>query len=240
MRMPNAIILGCSHAAGAEIWLEPGNGICHPIMQVEYGARHSYPVSLAEMMGYEPINHAISGGSNDAMFRVMLDLVDDLSKDDIVIACWTGYDRGEVWHEEHGYWIPINYGNGISHARVGNPVLKQGINIGPLIKDHDIYESYGQQWIMFEGHDRRGRNNKIKNILAANQLAQDRGIRIINIDSFQAVIDFVWPNSIFRPVGNTDFCNFAMDHKFARAPGGHFLRPAHRAYARYVHEHIFW
>jgi len=238
--MPNAIILGCSHAAGAEIWLEPGNNIRHPVVQNEYGARHSYPVVLAEMLGYTPANHAISGGSNDAMFRVLLDLVDDLNKGDIVIACWTGYDRGEVWHDDHKYWIPINYGNGISYSRIGNPVLKQGINVGKLINDHESYEAYGRQWIMFEGHEHRGRINKIKNILALNHLAQSRDIQVINLESFQAVIDFAWSDDIFRPVGNVDFCNFAMERNFARAPGGHFLRPAHRAYAQYIKEHIFW
>ena len=238
--MPNAIILGCSHAAGAELHLGPGNNIKHPVMQTEYGAKNSYPVILAEMMSYDPINHAISGGSNDAMFRVLLDLIDDLHGNDIIIACWTGYDRGEVWHEEHQYWIPINYGDGISHARVGNPVLKQGVNIGPLIIDHQRYEDYGRQWIVFEGHEHRGRANKIKNILAVNSLAHSHGLRVINIESFQAVIDFAWTDNIFRPVGNEDFCNFAMARRFARAPGGHFLKPAHCAYAQYIHKHIFW
>jgi hypothetical protein len=238
--MNKAIILGCSHATGAEIWSEPNNNIQHPVMQVEYGAKNSYPVLLADALGYESINHAISGGSNDAMFRVLLEQIDGLTDQDIVIACWTGCDRGEVWHEEHQYWIPINYGDGISHARVGNPVLQQGINIGPLIKDRERYERYGREWIMFEGHDHRGRINKIKNILALNKLALDRSISVINIDSFQAVIDFNWHDNIFRPVGNVDFCNFAMDRNFARAPGGHFLRPAHVAYAQYIREHIFW
>lgn len=238
--MNKALILGCSHAAGAEMHLEPSNNIRHPIMQTEYGAKNSYPVLLATMLGYEPVNNAISGGSNDAMFRVLLEQIGDLNSDDIVIACWTGYDRGEVWHEEHQYWIPINYGNGISHARVGNPVLRQGVNIGPLILNHEMYEAYGKQWITFEGHEQRGRINKIKNILGLNRLAQDRSIRVINVDSFQAVIDFSWNDNVFRPVGNVDFCNFAMERNFARAPGGHFLRPAHVAYARYIREHIFW
>ena len=238
--MNKAIILGCSHAAGAEMFLEPNNNIQHPVMQTEYGAKNSYPVLLAHALGYTPVNHSISGGSNDAMFRVLLEQIDNLGDKDIIIACWTGCDRGEVWHEEHQYWIPINYGNGISHARVGNPVLHQGINIGPLIKNHERYEQYGREWIMFEGYDYRGRINKIKNILALNKLAQDRSIQVINVDSFQAVIDFIWPDNVFRPVGNVDFCNFSMGKKFAHAPGGHFYRPAHVAYAQYIREHIFW
>ena len=70
--MPTALILGCSHAAGAQMHLEPGFDTkdYSPVQETEYGALYSYPVLLAEMLGYTAHNHAVSGGSNDAMFRI--------------------------------------------------------------------------------------------------------------------------------------------------------------------------
>jgi hypothetical protein len=70
--MKRAIILGCSHAAGTEMY----NGIAC-----------SYPVKIAEQLGYVPENYAIAGGSNDAMFRIYEEHRTRLDSSDIVIAC---------------------------------------------------------------------------------------------------------------------------------------------------------
>ena len=62
-----ALILGCSHAAGAEMHKEPGLTVNNP---QEFGYLNSYPVLIAKQLGYIPLNYAISGGSNDAMFSL--------------------------------------------------------------------------------------------------------------------------------------------------------------------------
>ena len=238
------LILGCSHANGAEMHHDPSLNFekLSPVEQVEYDAQNSYPVLLAEMLGYEPLNYSISGGSNDAMTRIVLEQIDSLTDQDIVIACWTGIDRGELWHEEHQYWRPINYTNPYIHQLYPNKFSKAGINIGPLVDRHQDYHEYAKQWLMFEGNYQRGHKNKIKNVLATNYMLNSRNIRTVNLDSFQGIYSetFAWPADVFRPFDKPEdeFCNFAVNRDYKHGPGGHFFRPAHVAYAEYVYDKI--
>ena len=233
------LILGCSHANGANMHLDPDFDIenYNFVEQVEYGARNSYPVLLAEMLGHDPLNYSISGGSNDAMLRIGLEQINTLNSNDVIIACWTGMDRGEVWHEEHQYWRPIHYAHSMIHQIRPNEFSKAGINIETLVARNQEYYEYGKQWLLFEGNYTRGYNNKLKNILALNVVAHSRGIRLINLDSFQAIWDFAWPDVVHRPQKsfNDEFGNFCLDRNYPHEPGGHFFRPAHLAYAEYIY-----
>ena len=207
-------------------------------IEAEYGAKNSYPVKLAELLGYTPHNHAISGGSNDAMFRIFLEQVDNF---DLVIACWTGKDRGELYHTEHKYWIPINVGNSDSFTKTPNDVLLQGRNVLTKVKDHELYENYGKQWLTYEGNEQRAYNNKLKNILALNAIARSKGIKVINLDSFQGIYhQFSWPEEIYFPGDShrDEFCNWCESKKFPTESRGHFFQPAHQKYAEHVFEKI--
>ena len=232
------LILGCSHANGAHMHLDPDAGYTQRnfVRQVEYGAKNSYPVLLAEMLGHYPLNYSISGGSNDAMLRIGLEQINTLSSNDAIIACWTGMDRGEIWHEEHQYWRPINFSH-LTHQVVPNEFSKTGINIGLLVDRGQEYVDYAKQWLLFEGNYARGYNNKLKNMLALNSLAHSRGIKLINLDSFQAIWDFNWPDFVYRPQKsvNDEFCSFAINNNFPHEPDGHFFRPAHLSYAEYIY-----
>ena len=66
--MKQSIILGCSHAAGSEL-----------SDSLEYCVSNSYPSILSDRLGYQPINYAIPGGSNDAMFRIFETKFDKLT-----------------------------------------------------------------------------------------------------------------------------------------------------------------
>ncbi len=242
--MPDALVLGCSHAAGALMHEEPGlvlagePGKDHYQIEAEYGAKNSYPVKLAELLGYTPHNHAISGGSNDAMFRIFLEQADNF---DLVIACWTGKDRGELFHTEHNYWIPINVGNSDSFTKTPNDILLQGRNVLTKVKDHELYENYGKQWLTYEGNEQRAYNNKLKNILALNAIARSKSIKVINLDSFQGIHhQFPWPEDIYRPLPGhrLEFCNFCDTKEFPKEPRGHYFREAHQEYARFVKRKI--
>ena len=225
--MPNALILGCSHAAGALMHKDP-----------EYGAQNSYPVLLANMLGYTPHNHAISGGSNDAMFRIYNELDEHF---DLIIACWTGMNRGEYFHPEHKQWIPINYGEGDSYVRKPNKHLLQGIPVGVEIDDKQIYVDYGKQWLAIEGNQQSGHNNKLKNILALNVYAQSKGTKVINIDSFDGIHEkrirpFAYPTTVYRPLNGpmNEFIGYCTGKGYPAEPRGHFFRPAHLAYAQHI------
>ena len=232
--MPNALILGCSHAAGALMYLDPE---CEED-DAEYGASNSYPVLLANMLGYTPHNHAISGGSNDAMFRIYTEQEQHY---ELIIACWTGRDRGEYFHPTHKQWITLNYGQGDSLLRKPNDVLKQGKEVPGAIEDKEIYEDYGKRWLTIEGNEQRGSNNRMKNILALNLLARARGTKVINLDSFQGQHErrgesFIWPKEVYRPVNGpaNEFINYCTKRNYPSEPRGHYFRPAHLDYAQFI------
>ena len=190
--MKKALILGCSHASGNEIF-HPGQD----------DRDNSYAMHLARMLGYDPINCAITGGSNDAMFRICEQQHHEY---DIVIACWTGCNRSEVWDQGSSAWQPIAPG---------------GMSV--------TAETYRQQWLVNCTDDTTGRLNKLKNILAMNAMC-----KVINIDSFWPV-SFEWPASVKWPV-NKNFWDWSIQQGYPRTERGHFNLDAHLAYAQYVYE----
>ena len=238
--MGRAVILGCSHAAGAEMDDEPGLNWGPGLARWRYGAENSYPVLIAQALGYTPKNHAISGGSNDAMFRIFdsqfnhSDQTDSyttsLTQDDIVIACWTGLDRTEIWHGPDQLWVPLCPGGGRVLVREHDPVILEGRCIPKPVRDEELYQNYRQQWIALAVDTVSARLNKIKNILALNAQAQAHGIRVININSFAPVSNFKWPDTAVWPV-DVDFFSWAADSGYAKTTAGHYYLPAHRAYA---------
>ena len=237
--MKKALILGCSHALGAEMYKQPGWTLEPEYASNDaYGAMNSYPVQLAKKLGYTPFNHAISGGSNDAMYRIFCDELPQLTADDVVIACWTGGNRSEVFYEQENRWLSISHGDTHTLQIQPDRVLLQGRYIPIKIKHHQPFEDYGKQWLVYEGHDQRGQLNKIKNILALNMLAQSQHIPVVNVDSFWPILDYTWPSSIHWPVATKDFMTFCSEQKFPRTDWGHFFLPAHDAFADYILENI--
>jgi hypothetical protein len=239
--MKQALILGCSHALGAEMSLDPELVIpdnwTMPKHWEEYGATNSYPVQIAQALGYTPLNHGISGGSNDAMFRIFCNEVEQLDATDIVIACWTGVARTELFCEYNNRWVTVSHGEAHTLALEANPVILQGVCVPSKIKQHKQYEEYSRQWLLYEGNDHRGRLNKTKNILALNMLAQSQHIPVINIDSFWPVSS-QWPNNMNWPVLHTDFLTFCQERQFLKTDWGHYFFSAHQAFAEYVLKHI--
>jgi hypothetical protein len=172
------------------------------------------------------------------MYRIFCNELGQLTDNDIVIACWTGGNRSEVFYEKENRWLSISHGDTHTLQIQPDPVLLQGRPIPVKIRQHQQFEDYGKQWLVYEGHDQRGQLNKIKNILALNMLAQSQQIPVINIDSFWPILDYVWPSSINWPVQDKDFMTFCGEQKFPRTDWGHFFLPAHSAFADYVLKNI--
>jgi hypothetical protein len=206
--MKNALILGCSHSAGSEMY----RGVSDDF---DYGRNHSYPVVLAELMGYVPNNQSIPGGSNDAMFRIFEERQTKMDSTDIVIACWTGYNRTEVWDDKNNLWCGMAPGK-------------------EDIKSKE-YLDYQQQWVIYNTDGRVGRLNKIKNILSLNTLATEKNIKVINIDSFWPVDNFTWPKFINWPI-DTNFWDWCIQNNYPKTDWGHFFQPAHRAFSEFIIE----
>lgn len=85
------LISGCSHAAGAEI---DGNE------ESRYNRDNSFGAVLARMMGYEPVNIAISGSANSGIARSILRWFDEFydpnEMEVFVVVGWTESSRLEV------------------------------------------------------------------------------------------------------------------------------------------------
>ena len=176
----------------------------------DYGRLHCYPVQIAQELGYDLINLSISGGSNDAMFRLFTEQT--LTPNDIVIACWTGVNRSEIYD-------------------------KQWITIAPGAVPDQVNADYFKHWLLYSGNTQVGMLNKTKNILALNALAHAQGIQVINIDSFWPVTDVTWPNSV-RWAVDTDFMSWCQQYNFPHTAWGHFFKPAHDSFAEHVLQNI--
>ena len=197
-----ALILGCSHAEGSEMGTK------------DYGRANSYPMLLAERQGYVAHNHAIGGGSNDAMFRIF---ESEYKNYNIVIACWTGHNRSEAWNENKQEWI--SFCPGVDFTKL------------------EELSDYVRQWVVHHTDETTGRLNKLKNIVALNTLAQAHDVPVINIDSFWPVHGYAWPSNVHWPVSTT-FWNWADAQGYAHTPWGHFGRDAHSAFADYILENL--
>ena len=208
--MKKAVILGCSHAVGAEMHREPGLVFDSFDQATDYERTHCYPVQIAQKLGYDPINLSISGGSNDAMFRLFTEQT--LTLNDIVFACWTGINRSEIYDNQ---WVAL----------------------APGAVPDKVGADYFKQWLLYSANTEVGMLNKTKNILALNALAHAQGIPVINIDSFWPVPDVTWPDSV-KWVVDIDFMSWCQQHKFPHTDWGHFFKPAHDSFAEHVLQNI--
>ena len=234
--MKKALILGCSHAAGSEMNTEPDVDLLN-YGKDYYGYFMSYPAQLAQLLGYHPMNHAIPGGSNDAMFRIFETYCNPYKekvKPDIVIACWTGGKRTEVWDYEEGEWIALAGGKTNFNKREQDNIILEGKDLLEPIDNYNDIVMYQKQWITHHADRWWGRMNKLKNILALNTMAAQMGIPVINLDSFGAVQEYTFPDSVYRPLGQIEFCNWSVDRGFNNTKAGHYFAPAHRSFANFI------
>ncbi len=51
---------------------------------------------------------------------------------------------------------------------------------------------------------------------------------------------YTWPEMVFRPFNKTqdEFCTWCLDRGYPSESGGHFFRPAHEAYSKYVYDQL--
>ena len=193
MSLTNAYIFGCSHAAGSEM------------TQAE-GIKYSFPCLLAKYLGYNNIfNYSVPGGSNDAIFRILFQKIDQISEKDIVIVCWTGLNRTEIFNSTTQSWQIIN------QSLANN--------------------NYSKAWLINHGEDNFGRLNKIKNILAFNSLTKKKNVKTINIDSFWPVWD-IDLTDIFLVQEN--FWDWSLSKNYAKTANGHFDFDAHQDFANFL------
>lgn len=221
-----ALILGCSHAAGDEMYKDP-TLVIDGSKKWNFGYQNSYPVLIAQQLGYRPLNYAIPGGSNDAMFRIFYEQLDQLTPNDVVIACWTGIDRTEIWHELDQRWLPFSQGQYTFYPIVDNEYALSGLNSGGQISLDSEYQAYREQWGRYQVNLISSKLNKLKNILSLNNLAQHYSIPVININSFYPIKcpDYItW-------VANESFWDWADRNHCNRTDWGHYFLDTHQKFA---------
>jgi hypothetical protein len=230
-----AIILGCSHAFGAEMDKDPGLDLEDGWDKWYFGVRNSYPVLIAEALELTPQNHAISGGSNDAMFRIFESLLPTLVSTDVVIACWTGGLRTEIWNDVAQQWLPFQVGYNKFHKSIPDKYMLEGLWIPDSIAEEAQYLEYQKYWFTYNTDYASTRLNKIKNIVALNAMAHLHNIQVININSFDHVSprNFKFPEYIKWPVP-VSFCQWADELKSPRTENLHYFYPTHKNFADYV------
>jgi hypothetical protein len=210
--MKRALVLGCSHAAGSEMTLDPSQDFLSRMtldQRSHYEQENSFAAIIARRLGYSVNNQSVPGGSNDAIFRIFQQHLAELTPNDIVIVAWTGANRSEVQHYQTQAWVPFAPGS---------------------LDIVDIeYRSFLKHWIALNTGPNWAELNKSKNTIALNAIAQQHNIRVINLDS-------LWPVS--TATGNwplaVDFWTWCLDHKFPCTDSGHFYQSAHLAYAELV------
>ena len=224
-----AYILGCSHAAGSEIGQHPKLSFSWGFYADEYGYTHSYPVKIAQALGYQAVNHAIPGGSNDAMYRIFCSL--KLKPSDIVIACWTCIDRTEILEEKSYKWIPITGGEALTVDRIATYFAPEGIpsfGTDARVPDAEHLSTFAKHWTAFGNSQWAAELNKAKNIEALNASAERQGIKVINIDSVQCVNHHgggQWP------LPGQEFFQWAVDRGEPKTQFGHFYESTHSKFA---------
>jgi hypothetical protein len=229
-----ALVLGCSHAAGAEMYKDPDLKFDHQDDAISFGWLNSYPMLIAKQLGYSAMNHSISGGSNDAMFRIFTEQVRFLNSDDIVIACWTGIDRTEIWHEIDQFWLSLSVGQHFFWKTQPSSFAQAGLEIGSKISLEQEYENYRQAWSKFHTNLQSDTLNKVKNVLALNSLAKQRNIKVLNFNSFYPVpmtesVEWAWEEP---------FCEWADKHCPVSTPWGHYFLSAHQKFADLVVDYL--
>lgn len=222
---PQALILGCSHAAGSEMHLEVNGN------DDRYGYSRSYPALIAQGLGYRIQNFSIPGGSNDAMFRIFESKYQELVPErDIVIACWTGNHRTEVWNNEDQIWLQFGIGTQSWHKQEFNQTGESVSVSYSTISNQAEYLLYCKYWGVYGTDAETGRLNKLKNIIALNNMAENYGIKVLNFHSFSPV----QTSQYFWPADGTEFCDWCTKQNFIHTKNGHFYYDAHDAFAKYI------
>jgi len=222
---PQALILGCSHAAGSEMHLEVGSN------DDRYGYSRSYPALVAQGLGYQVQNFSIPGGSNDAMFRIFESKYQELVPErDIVIACWTGNHRIEVWNDKEQIWLQFCIGTQTWYKQESNDTDESGPGIYRTISNQEEYQLYCKYWGVYSTDVKTGKLNKLKNIIALNSIAEHYGIKVLNFHSFSPVKvnRYIWPAQ------STEFCDWCIKQNFIHTETVHFYSDAHDAFAKYI------
>ena len=221
--MNKLFIIACSHGMGCEI---EGEGIGH---FTEYNLKHCYGTLVAEHLNLEPVNLSWPGGSNDRIFRVIYELVNDefeffgnkykWEEGDRFLIQWTGPDRIELKTPD-GYQ---NFSVGMGFKGI-NP---DGSKFNVTKKNQKFYDQY----IEFIAQPDYTNVLKTKNILGAKELLDSKNIKYYMTESDRTVY-----NDCF--IIKVPYWEYLVEKGYKRTPAEHFGKDAHKDWANKIIEAI--
>jgi len=161
------LVAGCSHSCGNEI-SGPLTYRCPENLDLCFGGR------IARGIGYQHLNVAVGGNSNEIIAATVVHhvnklLVDHLPEDVLVLVGWTSFTR--------------------THVIVGDRVIK----FSPKINRSPWWDSYPEPakryfdaWIRVIGQD-EGHNAHARNYTLVSSFLRSRGVRYVFFNAISAV-----------------------------------------------------
>lgn len=216
---------GCSMTAGSE---------AENNEKINY--RDSFPAVISKILGWEQLNHAIPGGSNQRIVRTTILFVEEWLQENknpedlFVLITWTGNDRLEVMHQ-----------NDTHHLLVHDLDSETYGDIPPIVRRY--YESY------LAAVDNRDILS-LQNILLMQSYLKNKNINYLFLNAIET-----WPTVfvqnrklLYDALDTRHYLDGGRDRGFMRqwlrdqgfpfAPGHHFRKDAYAAYANMIVEYL--
>lgn len=194
------LIAGCSHAAGSEI---------DGIEDSPYNRDNSFGNRLAKLLGYEPVNIAITGSSNPCIARSILDWVhenyDSKETELYVLIAWTENTRMEIPSTRMFYYdIANTYASVFSKSN--NLFLR--VNFGSVGFDNWEKEQteYYQKFM--------ANNSGYLEMLTLNLILQiqyflkSQNVKYLMCNTMEPVLDNIHNSSYIKKVDQKNYFNF--------------------------------
>ena len=216
---------GCSLATG-----------CEAVAEEHINYEKSFPNMIADTLGWEHLNAALPGGSNQRIVRTTIYFVEkwleeNKSPDDLfVLISWTGTDRLEISH-----------GNDRYHLLVHDLDTEIYNNIPRLVRRH--YESY------LAAVDNRESIN-LQNVLLMQSFLKNNNINYLFLNGIDEWTKKFLEHDqiIYNALDKQHYLDGGRDRGFMRqwlrnqgfpyAPEGHFREDAYAAYASMIVDYL--
>jgi len=238
------VVNGCSHTTGAEI----------DSHHSPHCFEKAWPAHLAELLGWEVINLARSGGSAKRVVRTTINWLGGHYKKEmqnkiIFIALWPGVSRTELrtdrhlyendagdCYEEDGMWITLNTGNLESYERAA----KDGWFPKPVLQ-------YYKHWLNVVTQEEFEEQHYL-NIISLQSVLKSLGVPYIFQNSTSALN---WTNPYARlhplvdkrwfPGWNNYKAGYdqilkSQGFKYPEWSTSHFGEDGHKWYAKYMYQ----
>lgn len=182
------LVSGCSLTHGCEIY----NSFMHP-----KNVEGSYSKIIADELGLDLKNIALSGGSNEWIFMSTMEQIRKLDNIHSVIVAWTGLSRLTWTHKERFWMICGPWATSIKRISPDGmefPDWKRNINEGNVwfnTDDLDCLEALKKHHRLFVDHyldDYDGLKEKLLSYsMALRAVCETKGLKLVELAAYPEV-----------------------------------------------------